>query len=123
MLETSVIEHVEKVHAFGKPVSVRIAISHPAELTQLKAHLSYLDELAEQVVITSDLPSLYEAITEKLTYYQGNIRLIRAFDISVDNLHHLGNFKGIELKGGYEEKTGLKEYGEVMDLLEALDVD
>ncbi len=123
LMEISVIDHVEKVHAFGKPVSVRIAISHPAELTQLKGHLSYLDELVEQVVITTHQPDLYAPIAETVAYYHGSIRLIRGFDNSAENSSQLGNFSGIELRGSQEEKPGFKEYGEVMDLLEALEVD
>jgi phosphoribosylanthranilate isomerase len=123
LIEISVIDHVEKVHGFGKPVSLRLNISHPAELNQLKGHLSYLDELVQQVVITSDKQELFEKIIEVLAYYNGHIRLIRGFGNTPENLDELATFRGIELKGSQEEKPGFKEYGEVMDLLEALEID
>jgi len=123
LIEVSVIDHVEKVHGFGKPVSVRLDISHPSELNQLKGHLSYLDELVQQVIITSDKQELFEKIKEALAYYNGHIRLIRGFGNTAENLSELANFGGIELKGSQEEKPGFKEYGEVMDLLEALEVE
>ncbi|HLK97845.1 MAG TPA: hypothetical protein VK364_08760, partial [Hymenobacter sp.] len=46
--------------------------------------------------------------------------------ISANNIHHLLTnlpVRGIALSGGYEEQPGNKEFGELMDILEAIEED
>lgn len=123
LLETSRMDAVEPLQLLGKPISFSYAIDHHVHLSDLKSTLSYLDELVEQVVIHSNSPELYEEINSQVNFYNGRIKLIKAYNVKPDSLSLLGNYHGIQLTATKEEKTGLKDYGVVMDILEALEVD
>lgn len=123
IIEISTINIVEKVHLLGKPVSVALDIWNNSLINELKSQLSYLDELATQVVISCSNPALFEEISEAVQYYNGPVRLIKGYDITEQNINTPSNFNGIQLMGSHEEKPGFKDYGVVMDLLEALEID
>ena len=85
--------------------------------------MSYLDELVDQVVITSESRFLFDEIKTEVNFYNGRIKLIKAFNVHVDTLSQIGNFHGIQMEGTPEDQPGFKDYGEVMDVLEALEID
>ena len=122
IIELSNIQEVEKINLLDKPLSFRLNINHLSELRNFEGHLSYLDELVDQVVLTSETQSLFEQIDEFGRYYTGRLKLIKGYGISSDRLE-FENFYGIQLKGTPEQTPGLKDYGEVMDILEKLEVD
>ena len=123
MIEISTINIVENVHILGKPISVSLDIWNQPLLNELKSHLSYLDELASQVVINCSNPLLYNDISQAIQFYNGPIRLIKGFDVTMETIQSPTNFKGIQLHGSQEDKPGFKDYGVMMDLLEALEVE
>jgi len=122
LIEISSVEDVEKVNLLGKPVSFKYEISHHVHLNDLKSCLSYLDELVQQVVIVST-PQFYDEINEEINFYNGRIKMIKGYNVKPENVQHIGNFHGIQLKGTKEDKAGFKDYGEMMDVLEAIEVD
>ncbi len=123
MIELSVIDHVEQVHLLGKKLSFRLPVDHHVHLQDFSSTLSYLDELVDQVVIEGSSPQLYDEINTEVNFYNGRLKLIKGFNLKVESLNLLGNYHGIQIAGTPELEPGNKDYGEVMDILEALEVD
>ena len=118
-IEISSIKLVEKVQLLGKPIIVKLTIDTQEQLDELKGHLSYLDELAKLVVVKSYNPAHFDQLDEKIAFYNGNLRLLKGYGIDANE--QLQKFPGVELEATKEEKPGFKDYGEVMDVLEALE--
>lgn len=112
---------VEKVNLLGYPIIFKLKIDTDAELSKLKSNLSYLDELVKIVVIKSENEQIFEELNSRIGYYNCNFRLVKGFGIEeIENLH---KFPGLELEATKEDKPGNKDYGQVMDVLEALEED
>ena len=122
-IETSNLSEIEKIGLLGKPVIFKIELTTDADIEKLSTTLSCLDELVEYVVLNCKNPDLYEAINKLVSFYQGRLKLIRAFDISVETIDSINGYAGIQLSGTKELEPGLKDYNQVMDILEALEVD
>ena len=112
---------VEKIGLLGKPLIVRLSINSEAELDQLKSTLSYLDELAEIVLIKSDISQLFDAIDSQIGYYNGNLKLLKGYGVQPDD--SLAKYPGLELEATEEERPGYKDYGQIMDVLEIIEED
>ena len=121
IVEINQINIVESVNLLGKPIFFRITLENEEDMAKLKSRLSYLDELVDSIIIRSSNPSLYDEIDEFLRYYGGNLRILKGYGISTDKVPDLDCFKGIELVATEEERPGFKDYGQVMDVLEALE--
>lgn len=120
-VEISNLDMVEPVHLLGKPIIFRLDINSKEELSKLKSHLSYLDELANMVVIKSTNTELFEEIDSQIGYYNGNLKLLKGYGISEDP--NIGKFPGIELEATEEDRPGFKDYGQIMDILELIEED
>ncbi|MEQ8906772.1 hypothetical protein [Ekhidna sp.] len=120
-IQISDINIVEQVGLLGKPLIVCIEINSESELTELKSNLSYLDELAEMVIIKSSAKRLFDEIDAQISYYNGSLRLLKGFGIEENN--DLGKFPGLELEATEEDRPGFKDYGQIMDVLELIEED
>lgn len=120
-VEVSVIDLVEPLALLGKPIIFVVQVNNSEEKAKLKSTLSYLDELAKVVVIKTKNQDLHVELDELMAFYNGNLKLVKGFQVIAHE--DIGNFPGLELEATKEEKPGLKDYGEIMDLLEVLDVD
>lgn len=112
---------VEKVNLLGFPIIFELKINSEAELSKLKSNLSYLDELVKIVIIKSENEDLFEELDSRIGYYHCNFRLVKGFGIK--EMEHLHKFPGLELEATKEDKPGNKDYGQVMDVLEAIEED
>lgn len=112
---------VEKVNLLGKPIIFRLNINSAEELSQLKSHLSYLDELVKMVVINSSETSLFDDIDSAICFYNGNLKLLKGFGMDINPA--LGKFPGLQLEATEEDRPGYKDYGQIMDVLEAIEED
>ncbi len=122
-IETDNMDLVESIQLLGKEVIYRLAIEDESDLDKIKSKLSYLDELAKMIVFTCSKEDLFSQIDEKIMYYGGNLRLVKGFGITKESVADLTQFKGLEMMGSPEERPGYKDFGEVMDVLELLEVD
>ncbi|GAB4229059.1 MAG: hypothetical protein Tsb0034_00560 [Ekhidna sp.] len=121
LIELKELDLVEKVQLLGKPIIFRMTISNQDEVATIKSTLSYLDELAKYVVVKCDLPDLHAQIDEQIAFYNGNLKVLKGYGISPTP--DLGNYPGIELEATEEERPGFKDYGQIMDVLEAIEED
>ncbi len=112
---------VETVHLLGKPIIFKLSVDSAAELQALKGKLSYLDELVDLIVIRSNDPALYDSIDSQIGYYNGNVKLLKGYGLT--ETEHLSKYPGLELEAEREERPGFKDYGAVMDVLEAIEED
>lgn len=112
---------VEQVGLLGKPLILRLSVDSEMELSKLKSNLSYLDELAQLVIIKSTNESLFDKIDSQIGYYNGNLQLLKGYGITEDAT--LGNYPGIELEATEEDRPGFKDYGQIMDILELIEED
>ncbi len=122
-IEISKIDLVEPAHLLGKSIVVRLQIDRKDDISNLKSRLSYLDELATAVVINASDPAFFDELDDLLKYHSGNLRLVKAYGVTVENASQLPAFQGIELTAVAEERPGFKDYGVVMDILEVLEID
>lgn len=112
---------VETINLLGKPIIFKLAINTEEELSKLKSKLSYLDELVKMLIIKSDNESLFDSLDSQIGYYNGNLKLLKGYGLKEND--HLDKFPGLELEAVEEERPGFKDYGEVMDVLEAIEED
>jgi len=115
------ISVVETINPLSKPLIFQLSIETKEDLDMLKSKLSYLDGLAEIVVIRSTNPTLFGAIDAKIGHCNTELRLLKGFGISKSN--DLTKFSGLEMEAAKEERPGFKDYGAIMDVLEAIEED
>lgn len=120
-IEISSTALVESVALLGKPILFKIEVNTEEEVKKLKSTLSYLDELVKIVVFKSSNSALHDQLDGMIAFYNGNLKLVKGYGVvASDDIH---KFPGLELEATKEEKPGFKDYGDIMDVLEVLDVD
>jgi len=120
-VQLSKLDLVEKIGLLGIPLIFKADIDAEKDLTDLSHTLSYLDELATIVILKTSNQELVDELDKIISFYNGNIKLLKGFQvIPSDSIH---KFPGLEMQATKEEKPGLKDYGEIMDVLEILDAD
>lgn len=112
---------VEKINLLGKPIIFRLYLHTDADMSKFMSKLSYLDELVKIVIIRSTNESLFDSIDAQIGYYNGNLKLLKGYGLKEND--HLEKYPGLELEAEKEERPGFKDYGEVMDILEAIEAD
>lgn len=120
-IQISQMDIVEQVNLLGYPIIFKINVNTDAELSKLKADLSYLDELVKIVIIKSENEDLFEELESRIGYYHCNFRLVKGFGFN--EMDHLHKFPGLELEATKEDKPGDKDFGQIMDVLEAVEED
>lgn len=120
-IEISKIDLVEKIGLMQLPIIFKNFIETREDVDGLLSTLSYLDELVSTIILKCTNPALYEELDKQLSFYNGNVRLLKGYDVKPSD--SLANFPGLELEATKEEKPGFKDYGDIMDVLEAIEED
>lgn len=86
-----------------------------------REELQKLPNLSFMLINIDEHKAEFKEIIEEFSEFQ----LLIGFDLSLDDVEELVKYKatGIALKGGHEIKPGLKDYNELADILESLEVD
>ncbi|MFT6867379.1 MAG: phosphoribosylanthranilate isomerase [Cyclobacteriaceae bacterium] len=114
------------VAGIGTPTIFKLNIDQLEILYNLSNLLELIGEHTQQVIITSTNTSLYDLIEKDISEINSELQIIRGFNVTVNNLNDLigsGVYAGLALAGGDESRPGYNEYGNLMDILEALDED
>jgi phosphoribosylanthranilate isomerase len=110
--------------SFGKPLILRIDLSQ-ITLDQLDMLVHAGIEGAEYILLDSSVPAYLDGdLKTALQRFAGRYPVLLGTGISVENVHTLLDelpVKGIALRGGEEERPGNREFGELMDILEAIE--
>lgn len=125
-IEVSTLDVLSKLKQSGTRVIFRYTVANQESLTAMPQVLGQAMDTADHIIIDNIAPSLTNEIYQALLPLDRQPVLIRAYDINeltavetcLDPV-----FTGLELKGTPEEKPGLKDYGQVMDILEVLEED
>ena len=107
--------------AHDNQVILKIELSMGQE-DQLKSALSDLNDSVKYVLIESAEALDNDVIDSLAEIYP----ILRGFQLQADSIVDEitnANLKGVALKGSTEEKPGFKDYDELADILEALEID
>lgn len=111
---------------FGKPLILRTDLSQ-VTLDQLDTLLQTGSTGADYVLLESNGPiHLDDELKTALQRLSARYPILLGTGVSVANVHELLAqlpVRGIALSGGNEERPGNKEFGELMDILEAIEED
>ena len=102
---------------------LKIEIDSESQLQNFEALISGDFDL--DYVIIDTLNENYAAILDGLDRSNSKFNLIKAYDLSKDNVQEIGSigYTGIFLKGTAEIRPGYKDYDELADILEVLEID
>lgn len=129
-IQTNKAEELEYLSTLNIPIMLNIDVS-------LLEKTDYLEETIKEnavkvayFVLTAsgaDADSVeFERYLSDITVLSKDYPIILGFGISADNVESIINslsIAGIELQGGDEIKPGFKDFGELADILEALEID
>ncbi len=120
-IETSNIDEIEALADLGKPLILKVELMTNEQVNILLKQLPFLDGLIQYLVIDGnlndqDLSSFMDHAT--------SFSLLKAFDNSTETVMSLSEkWTGIQLEAPPEERPGYADYGIVMDILEAIEID
>ena len=109
----------------GLPLIYRVQLDEIEE-EDLTATFNYCQGSVDYFLLEADHLGLSESLTEMVNRIGSKFPLILGFGIDAENAATLTselNIKGICLKGSPEERPGYKDFDELADVLEALEVD
>ncbi len=121
LIQIDDLNQVEPINLLGKPMIFKMHIKSESDISKIKSKLSYLDELVQIVILKCNNKELFDAVDGQIGYYNGNLQLLKGYGL--ENNDHLVKFPGLELEALKEERPGYKDYGQVMDVLEAIEED
>lgn len=123
-IEVDNYEAAKALLARGYKLILRHMVSKNEDLDQLHSMLN--NELNfSHLIVDCEHPEMIPEI-EKALESKENISRLKAYDVELSQLDHIIQvqpYNGIELKGSHEEKPGFKEYDDLADILEALEVE
>lgn len=126
LLQVDEVALLPYLGTFGKPIILRADLSQ-LTLDQLNTLFQTGAAGAEYVLLESNGPlHLDNDLKTTLQRLAGRYSILLGTGISVDNVHRLLTeipVRGIALSGGNEERPGSKEFGGLMDILEAIEVE
>ncbi len=96
------------------------------EIPAMEAFLKDNSDLVDSFVIECDQPDLMEEAKGEAIRLSSQYKIILAFGFDTTNVNDLissTHLMGIALKGSEETQPGFKDYGEIMDILEAIEED
>lgn len=106
---------------------LRILVDSEEQISRLDSSLFNASTDIKFVLFECHDQSLFEKLYQAIDQLDLDIPAIKAFDVEVDNLdavidkHSL--YAGIGLNGSEEEQAGFKDYDELADILEVLEID
>ncbi len=102
---------------------LKVNVKSQEKIDDLKAIINNPDLDLAYVVVEGD-DALEDAITSLIKSTSTRHKIVRAFSLDTDVVENLdGSFAGIALKGSEEIRPGYKDYDELADILETLEVD
>ncbi len=114
------------LHTFGKPLLLRIDLAQ-VTLNQLETLIQISAAGADYLLLETDAPVHLDAdLKATLSRVAARFPVLLGSGITTDTIHELLAelpLHGVALRGGNEERPGNKEFGELMDILETLEVE
>lgn len=118
------VDHAEVLNALkdlGTPKVLRVSPESLESTPNPEIILDQWMEVADFVLVEPEEDYNSKDLLDRLSAIPG---VVLGFNITLENLDKIPNqAKGIALKGGEEERPGFRDYEELMDILEALEVE
>lgn len=112
---------IPNLKAIQKPVVLKL----DADSAYLNQNLEIYAQESELVLLEGE--SLTDVFVHELQELSSNYEIVLGFGVNQENLsellENLPNLKGIALKGSEEIRPGYKNYDELMEILEALEIE
>lgn len=122
-IESTSLDVLKKLTTSEKELIYRLKVLNQDQVGEFTDLLISADEIASIIVIDSELSENYQ-IEKMISELRLNAKLLKAYDVTVENIPLLAPYwDGVELQGEVEDQPGFKDFGEIMDILEALEVD
>ena len=118
-IETDRLEIVKDLLQFQKKIIYKYQINSQKELKTFETLLNDLNNRVQIMIVKSKNQSLFDKIDDHLLNNKTNIRLLKGYGITPSDT--LMNYSGIELEATSEERPGYKDFGFIMNVLEALE--
>ena len=125
-LQTDAPEKLEQLTSYGLPLILRIVANSLADLQHATQLMTENQAIADFFLLEGSLkPTLPEAAAQ-LKGICEKFRVVLGLPFEADSIaEQLAAIKpyGIALEGGFEIKPGLKDFDEIAEILEALEVE
>ncbi|QJD79959.1 beta/alpha barrel domain-containing protein [Spirosoma rhododendri] len=110
--------------SFEKPLILRVDMTQ-TPLPQLEATIRDGSATAEYILLENGVAEPLTTVPPDMLYkLAGKYPILLGAGITAENVHELLDelpIRGIALRGGDEDKPGDKDFGELMDILEAIE--
>ena len=122
-IESTSINVLKKVAGFSK--ILKVAINSEDHLKEIINQFPEADDICDFLLIECENEELVNKIDHWLSSASGAAKIIKAYGLSEKNVLALNVdiFHGVALKGSEEIKPGYKDFDQLSEILEALDVD
>ena len=123
-LQVDEIDQLAELADLDVKLIYRLSVSDDTTLQNLQNLIESAAEECEMVILATENPNYSEVIMDVVSEVYDTVKILKGFDITETNVSSTiseGHFVGIDLKGSEEEQPGFKDYGDLMDILEALD--
>ena len=110
---------------FNKPLILRILVSKETN-ENLASILNYTSGSIDYFLLESEGNALEEEDIKLIKTYSTQFPIILGYGVNTENVKTIVNelkLKGISLKGGSEIRPGYKDFDEMADILELLEID
>lgn len=101
-------------------------VESATEIPNMEAFLRDNSDLVDSFVVECDQPDLTDKAKAEAIRLSTTYSIVLGFGFDATNVNDLidnTQLKGIALKGSEETQPGFKDYGEIMDILEAIEED
>lgn len=108
------------------PLMLHIDVDQEKSLTGIQQKMAETAQYVKYFVIEGENRSHLSSLQKDLLSLTATYPILLGFEITENNVHRLidtTDIKGIALKGGEEIKPGLKDFDELADILESIEID
>jgi phosphoribosylanthranilate isomerase len=120
------IDILEELSELDNSLIFKLWIEDQQSLEVFETKISAILPFTKKIIVASGKTELFQSIDQKVASIRDDVEWIKAYGISTSNIQDIVNnnqFSGIELVGADEERPGFNDYGDLMDILEALEED
>ncbi len=116
-IQISKIFMIDELADLDKKFILKITVSNDTDLSEFSSLLS-TDRMIDIILVKSFDGKFHARLDEIIQFHSGDIHILKGY--GMEDISLLDQFPGVEFEGGEEKRSGYEDYGEVMDILEAL---
>ena len=124
LIETNQPDILNQLGLIGKPIILKLDLAKYQSFEDLRGDLSYANDMVELFIIENT--SKNTEIPDFIRELASSFRLLLGFNIDKTKIQTIIDetaIYGIVLQGGKEEQVGFKDYDELADILELIEIE